>query len=201
MNGDKMVFYADNLTHDDYSNTTHMNVQQEQTTHNSLYPLANSELHLNYDLEDQYGINDWKSTNCHKNKLIITYNNRARNNTLHPKVFYVLYIEPYDDNNGHLIYDLLRDKIVVTTNYQLVPVPADLFEPTNKTESSNNKIQVDHFDVKHSIVWMDYSNNNEYKNRSLNNNEDDSENEDTDESGNSQYLDNLMSDKIVDHED
>ena len=68
-----------------------------------------------------------------------------------------------NDNNGHLIYDLSKKKIVVTMNYQSVLVPTDLFDPTNRTESSNNKIQVDHFDVDHSIVRIDYSNSNEYK--------------------------------------
>ena len=58
MNDDNMVCHSDNLTNDVYSNTNHKNVQQEQTTHHSLYPLANSELQLNYDLEDLYGTND-----------------------------------------------------------------------------------------------------------------------------------------------
>ena len=95
----------------------------------------------------------------------------------------------------------MRDKIIVTTNYQSVLVPTDLLELTNRTESSYNKIQVNHFDVKQSIVRMDYSDKNKYKNQILNNNKDDSEDGDTDESVNSQHLDNLMSDKIVDHED
>ena len=108
-------------------------------------------------------------------------------------MFYALYIKPNDDNNGHLIYDLTGDKIVVTTNYQSVPVPVDLFEPINRTETSNSKIQVDHFDVKHSIVRMDNFNNNEYKGWTPNNNKDDSEDGDTDELGNSQHQDDLMS--------
>ena len=112
MNDNKMVCHSDNPTNDVYSNINHKNIQQEQTTHNSLYPLANSELQLNYDLEDPYGTDDWKSTNSHKSELIIAYNNKA-NNTLHSKVFYALYIEPNGDNNGHLIYDPSRDKIVV----------------------------------------------------------------------------------------
>ena len=86
-----------------------------------------------------------------------------------------MYIKPNGDNNGHLIYDLLRDKILVTTNYQSVPIPVDLFEPTNRTESSNNKMQVDHFNIEQSIVQMDYPNNNKYKSRTPNNNKDDSE--------------------------
>ena len=82
----------------------------------------------------------------------ISINNKARNNTLHSKVFYVLYIKPKDDNNSHFIYNLSRDKIVVTINCQSAPVPEDLIEPMNRTESSNNTIQVDYFDVDVSIV-------------------------------------------------
>ena len=156
---------------------------------------------MNSDQENPNRTNDWKSTNSHISELIITYNNKTGNNTLHPKVFYVLYIKPNGDNNYHLIYDLLRDKIAVIMNYQSVPVPEDLIEPMNRTESSNNKIQVDHFDIEQSIVQVDYSNNNEYESKTLNNNKNDSENKDTDELGNSQHLDDLMSDKIVDHED
>ena len=48
---------------------------------------------------------------------------------------------------------------------------------------------------------MEYSYNNKYKSWNPNNNKYDSEDEDTDELGNSQYLDDLMSDKIVGHED
>ena len=48
--------------------------------------------------------------------------------------------------------DLSMDKIIVTMNYQSVPVPEDLIEPMNITESSNNKNQVDHFNIKHSTV-------------------------------------------------
>ena len=108
MNSNKMVYHSDKPTNDVYSNINHKNVQQKWTTHNSLYPLANSKLQLNYDLEDLYGTNDWNSTNSHKSELIIAYNNKAKNNTLHPKVFYALYIELNDDNNGHLIYDLSK---------------------------------------------------------------------------------------------
>ena len=94
---------------------------------------------------------------------------------------YILYIKPNGDNNSHLIYDLSRDKIVVITNNQSVPAPAGLFEPMNRTESSNNKIQVDHFDIEQSIVRMDYFSNNKYKSRTPSNNKDDSEDGDTDE--------------------
>ena len=109
-----------------------------------------------------------------------------------------MYIKPNGDNNGHLIYDLLRDIFVVTMNYQSVPVPEYLIEPMNRTKSTNN---VDHFDIKQSMVRVDYSKNNKYKIQTPNNNENYSEDGNTDELGNSQHLDDLISDKIVDHEE
>ena len=48
---------------------------------------------------------------------------------------------------------------------------------------------------------MDYHNKNKCKSRTQNNNKDDFEDGDTDELGNSQHLDDLISDKTVDHED
>ena len=71
----------------------------------------------------------------------------------------------------------------------------------NKTDSSNNKIWVGHFDIKQSIVRVDYSNNIEYENQTPNNNKKNSEDGDTDELDNSQLMDDVMSNKIVDHED
>ena len=62
-------------------------------------------------------------------------------------------------------------------------------------------MQVDHFDIKQSMVQMNYPNNNKCKSQTLNNNKDYSEVDDTDGLGNSQHLDDLMLDKIVDHED
>ena len=44
MNDNNIVCHSDNLTNDVYSNTNHKNIQQEQTSHNSLYSLANSKL-------------------------------------------------------------------------------------------------------------------------------------------------------------
>ena len=80
------------------------NIQQEQTTHGSFYRLTNSELQLNYNLEDPYRTIDWKSTNSHKGELVIAYNNKVGNKTLHPRVLYGLYIRPNDIGNRHLIY-------------------------------------------------------------------------------------------------
>ena len=99
---------------------------------------------LSSDLEDPNGTDDLNSTNSHKSELVIAYNNKAEKNTLHPKIFYALYIEPNNNNNGHLIYDLSTYKILVTMNYQSVPVPEDLIEAMYKTNSSNNRICVDH---------------------------------------------------------
>ena len=73
-----------------------------------------------------------------------------------------------------------------------MPVPGDLIEPMNKTNSSNNKIWVDYFDIKQSIVQEDYSNNNKYESQIPNNNKNNSEDWDTDELDNSQHLDDLI---------
>ena len=100
-----------------YRNINHKNVQQEQTTHNSLYRLANSKLQLNYDLEDPYRTNDWKSTNSHKGELVIAYDNKIGNKILCPRVLYALYIRLSDNGNGHLIYRLPTDQIFVTKEY------------------------------------------------------------------------------------
>ena len=44
--------------------------------------------------------------------------------------------------------------------YQSVPVPEDLIKAINETDSSNNKIQVDHVNSEDSIVQDEHSNNN-----------------------------------------
>ena len=79
---------------------------------------------------------------------------------LYPQIFYGLYIQPNKDVNGHLIYKIFTDQILVTMKYQSVPVPEDLIKAINKTDSSNNKIQVDHVNSEDSIVQNDHSNNN-----------------------------------------
>ena len=52
---------------------------------------------------------------------------------------------------------------------------------TNKTDPSNNKIQVNHFDSNHSIVQDNYSNNNEDDGQTSRNDKDNSEDESNDE--------------------
>ena len=136
-----------------------------------------------------------------QSELVIACNNKAGNNKLHPKVFYALYVKINDDNNSHLIYKISTGQILVTMKYQSVPVPENLIKLTNKTDSSDNKIQIDHFDIKQSVVQDDYSNNNKCDSQIPNNNKDNSEDGDIDKLDNSQHLDDLKSDKIVDQED
>ena len=87
-----------------------------------------------------------------------------------------------------MIYRLSTDQILVTKKYQSVPVPEDLIEAINKTDSSDNKIQVNYFDSDHSIVRDDHSNNNneDKDGRTHNNDKDNSEDESYDELDSSQ---------------
>ena len=87
MNGDKKVHPSDDLADDMYNNIDRHNVQQEQKNRNSLYTLANNELQLSSDLEDQNEGVDWNSTNSHKGELVIAYDNKVENKTLCPRVF------------------------------------------------------------------------------------------------------------------
>ena len=113
----KMIHPSDDLTDNMCSNITHHNVQQEQTNHNSLSTFANIELQLSSDLEDPNKADNWKSTNSHKGELVIAYYTNAGNNTLHPRIFYVLYIEPNNEGNGYWIYKLSTDQVLVTMKY------------------------------------------------------------------------------------
>ena len=54
-----MVYPSGNLPNDVYSNTNYQNVQQEQTTHNSLYTLPNYKLKLSSELKDPNRVDDW----------------------------------------------------------------------------------------------------------------------------------------------
>ena len=156
---------------------------------------------MSFDLEDPNGVDDWKSTNSHKGELVIAYNNTSGNNTLHPKVFYALYIKPNGDGNGHLLFKLLTDQIIVIIKYQSVSVPEDLIGTTNKTDSSNNKNPIGSFDIEQSVVQNNHSNNREYNSQTPSNNKLLSEDGGCDELDNSQHLDDLKLDKTVDHED
>ena len=102
-----------------YSKIVHNNVNQKQTTNHNLYNLADNKLQLSSDLEDL----DWNNTESHKGELVIAYDNKVGNTTLHPRAFYALYVILNDNSNGHLIYRLSTDQILVTKEYQSVLVP------------------------------------------------------------------------------
>ena len=85
--------------------------------------------------------------------------------------------------------------------YQSVPVPEDLIETMNKTDSSDNKIQINHFDSDHSIVRDDHPNNNNDESQTPSNDKDNSEDGGHGKLDSSQQLKDLKSNKIVNHED
>ena len=88
----------------------------------------------------------------------MAYDNYNKNNKLRSKTFYVLYIGPNDNGNGHLIFILSTKQIWVTMKYQPIYAPKDLIEAINKEDSFNNKIQTDHFDSDYYILQDDHSN-------------------------------------------
>ena len=112
----------------------------------------------------------------------------------------MLYIGPNDNSNGHLIYKLSTDQIIVTMKYQSVPVPEDLIKAINETDPCDNKIQVDHFNSNHSIVQDDYSNNSKDDGRTHFNDGDNSEDESYDELDCSQHLNGVEPNRIVNQE-
>ena len=198
MNDDKMDFRSDNPTNDVYSTIDHKNVQQERTIHNSLYHLVNSELQLNYDIEESYRTDDWKSTDSHNGELVIAYDDKIGNKTLHPRVFYTLYIRPNDIGIGHLIYKFSTDQILITKDYQPVPVSNDLIKAMDKTNPCHNKIQVMHLKDDHSTVQDNHSNNHNEEYYTPINNTNDREDKNQDESDCSLHLNNTESNKTVD---
>ena len=200
MNDNKMDCHCDNPTNDMYSNINHRNVQPESTTHNSLYRLINHKLQLNYDLEESYRIDDWKSLNSHKGELDIAYNTKFEYKTLHPRVFYVLYIRPNDVDNGHLIYGLSTDQILVTKEYQSIHMPENLIEAISETSSSDNKIQVIHFNNGQAIIQDDQSNNHNKNGHIHINHTNNPEDESHKELNSSPQLGGMKPNKIVDQE-
>ena len=70
----------------------------------------------------------------------------------------------------------------------------------NKTDSSDNKIKINHFDSNQSIVWDDHSNNNDDNSQTQSNDKDNSEDKSHGELDSPQQLKDLKSNKIVDQE-
>ena len=153
INDDNRNHSNNDLTDDVYNNIDHNNVNWKQTTHNSLYILANDNLKINSDLEDL----DWNSIDSHKSELIITYDNKVGNKTLHPRASYALYIIPNEQGTGYLIYSLSTNQKVVTKDFQSVPVPEDTVETICKLDQYENKSQVVDVDTILSIVHDDQS--------------------------------------------
>ena len=152
---------------------------------------------MSSDLEDRNEANDWKNTNSHEGELVIAYDTNAGNNRLRPRIFYELYMGPNDDGNVNLIYKLSTDQTLLTMKYQAVPVPKDLIKVMNKTDASNNKIHMNHFDRNHSIVQDNHSNNNNNNGCTHFNNENNSIDVHYDELDSSQQLNDMDSNKIV----
>ena len=155
---------------------------------------------MNYDLEDPYRTDDWKSTNSHKSKLRITYNNKIGNKTLHSRVFYALCIRPNDIGNAHLIYRPSRGQILVIKEYQSLHVPKGLIEVISKTNSSDNKIETIYSNNNQAIVQNDHSNNHNKNNHIHINYMNNPEDESHDELNSSPHLYGMEPNKIVNQE-
>ena len=127
--------HNNDLTDDAYTNINHNNVDWKQANHHNLYTFDNNKQQISSDLEDL----NWDSTDSHKGELIIAYNNKVGNKTLCLRTFYELYVKPNQEGNGHLIYRLDKDQIVVTKNYQTVPVTKDIDHTSIKNEDQYTK--------------------------------------------------------------
>ena len=62
-----------------------MQIRNKKTTRN-IYTITNNKLQLNYNSEDPYRTDNFKSTNSHKGELTIAYNNKVINKITVPNV-------------------------------------------------------------------------------------------------------------------
>ena len=92
------------------------------------------------------------------------------------------------------------DQILVTKDYQSVPVPKDLTEAISRKNLYNNQFQVNNFVRNHFTVHDDQSNNNNDDGRTHFNDEDNSEDKSYDELDNTHQLNRMESNEIVDQE-
>ena len=155
MNNNNRDHSNNDLPDDMYSHIDHDNVDWKQTNLNSLYTVANNELQLSSDLEDL----DWNSKDSHGGGLIIAYDNKFRCKTLHLRAFYTLYVRPNEESNWHLIYSLSTDQIVITKEYQTVPIPEDIGDTLCKSDPCENESQVKDINSIISTIHNDQSNN------------------------------------------
>ena len=90
----------------------------------------------------------------------MAYNTIVGDNTLYPRTFYTMYIEPNNNCIGHLIFKLFTKQILTTMKYIPVPMHENLFETISKTDSFTNKIQINQPDSNRFTAQDDNFNNN-----------------------------------------
>ena len=83
--------------------------------------------------------------------------------------------------------------------YQSVPVPGDLIETINKTDSSGNNIQINHFDSNQPVNQNYHSDNNNDDSPTSSNAKGNSDDGSCGELDSSQQLSGLKLKKVVDH--
>ena len=118
---------------------------------------------------------------------------------MHPRTLYTLYtlyIEPNNNDIGHLMFKLSTKQILTTMKYQPVPVPENLFNTINETNSFTTKIQINQFDSDRFIAQDDHFDNTGDEGKTQSNNVDNSEDESYDELDSSQQLDSMESNII-----
>mgnify|MGYP005669607397 CR=1 FL=1 len=82
----------------------------------------------------------------------MVYNVTANNKSLHPRIFYALYIGPNDSSTGHLVFKLSMKQLITTPKCKPVPMPEDIIQAVNEMGTITNKIHLDHFDSDQHIV-------------------------------------------------
>ena len=80
------------INHFDSNHYTTQKDYFDNTQDDNQVPFNENELQSSSQLKDQNETNDLKTTNKYEGGLVMTYDNIARNNTLHPRTFYALYI-------------------------------------------------------------------------------------------------------------
>ena len=87
-----------------------------------------------------------------------------------------------------------------TIIYQPIHAPKDLIKAINKTDSSNNKIQVDYFNSNHYVVQDNHLNNNKDDGQTPRKDKDNSKDDNHDELDSSPQLIDMKSNKIINQE-
>ena len=72
-------------------------------------------------------------------ELVVAYDIKASNKTLHPKPFYVLYIEPNASGTSHSVFKLPTKQILTVPKYKLMLVPEDIFKHMFDKKYRNQK--------------------------------------------------------------